>query len=1005
MEKNKNKSTNSKVIMETWKEDFIAMEFSGERYCDQTMRKLYATDASIYKEYPQAVAIPRNKQDIKALIDLVNHYPEEKLGLIPRGAGTSLAGQVVGNGIVVDVSKYLNKIVQVDVKQQQVRVEPGLVRNALNNYLKPMGLFFAPITSTASRATIGGMIGNNSCGSNSIVYGATRDHLLSVTGFLSDGSEVTFSSTNKKEFKKKYQKLVKPSLENKIYNGINTILNNSKHRKSIEKGYPKKTISRRNTGYALDSLLDSSVFSLTNFENFNFSKLIAGSEGTLMFITEATLNLSPLPPSHRCVVCIHCLTIADALEANIIALKLKPSASELIDKHILDCTKTNIKQSKNRSFIEGDPGAILAVEFTCSQEKEMWKRVEKLQGQLGVTGKLNKIKKIALSCPVLLGEDIEKIWELRAAGLGVMGNIPGDDKPVAVIEDTAVSPEELPRFIEEFKQRMDKQSLSSVYYAHAGAGELHLRPILNLKVKSGIALLRKIGEDMAKQVKRYGGSLSGEHGDGRLRSEFIPQVLGEDNYQLIIEVKKLFDNYNIFNPGKIVDAPLMDENLRYFAGQKTPNIKTFFDFSAQQGIIRANEMCNGTGDCRKGIETGGTMCPSYMASKNERESTRARANILREVLTHSTKANRFDSEEIAEVMQYCLSCKGCKAECPSNVDIAKMKGEFLQQYYLSHGTPLAVRLISSLPSLLKIFSKIPKWYNFFLSFKKTNQLLKKILGFANERNLPFLDEETLRNWYQKRSLNSHGRILKFKKTVYFFTDEFTNYYDTRVGKSAIELLEALGYEVKIFDNLESGRTAISKGQLKKARKVIKKNLKLFKKIITVNTPLIGVEPSCLLTFRDEAIDLLRGRKQEKMRQISKNIFLLEEFLAREVEQGNISSSAFTKKPARVVVHGHCHQKALSSMEDVRKILSLPENYRIEIIPSGCCGMAGSFGYEKKNYLLSMKIANLVLFPFLKKIAPTTLITTSGISCREQIKHGMGKTALHPAEILKDALIK
>jgi FAD/FMN-containing dehydrogenase/Fe-S oxidoreductase len=968
----------------------LAKQLEGEFYFDDTIRKLYATDASAYREMPLAVALPKTEKDISILIAFARKH---QTSLIPRTAGTSLAGQVVGNGIVVDVSKYFTKILEINAEERWVRVQPGVVRDELNHFLKPYGLMFGPETSTANRAMIGGMIGNNSCGSNSVVYGSTREHLLEVKGFLSDNSKVEFKNVEISEFNKISQQT---DLQGFIFNKLNTVLKDSENQNEIRNQFPKVSIPRRNTGYALDQLLDTEIFTSEKTEKFNLCKFIAGSEGTLMFITEAKLNLVPIPSPHKALICGHYHSIDESLRANLVALKYQPSAVELMDHYVLERTKGNIEQSKNRFFVQGDPQAILVVEIIRNSEVEVDEVVNQLISDL-------KAHNYGYHFPVLKGEDMPKIWALRKAGLGLLSNIPGDAKPVAVIEDTAVDVNDLPDFIREFNEILAQNGMYSVHYAHAGSGELHLRPIIDLKTEEGHRQFRLIAEEIATLVKKYQGSLSGEHGDGRLRGEFIPQMVGEKVYQLFKEIKQTFDPENIFNPGKIVDTPPMDTFLRYQKNQQTPDFETIMDFSENLGILRAAEQCNGSGDCRKTEISGGTMCPSFMATRNEKDTTRARANILREVLTNSTEKNPFASPEIKDVMDLCLSCKGCKSECPSNVDVGKLKAEFLHQYYQSKGVPFRTWVIGNFTNGNKLATILPSFYNWFITNKLTASLFKKIVGFAPNRSLPKLYKTTLRKWYKKNS--DHRPQSKENKSVYLFCDEFTNYNDTEVGITAIQLLRKLGYEVKIIKHAESGRTYLSKGLLKQAQKIAEHNVLIFNNLINEQTPLIGIEPSAILTFRDEYIDLLRGDLQEKARKIAQNTFTIEEFIAKEIDKGNIKKEQFTSEKKLIKVHGHCHQKALSSMTPTKKMLSLPQNYEVHQIPSGCCGMAGSFGYETEHYEVSQKIGELVLFPTVRKQPEDVIICASGTSCRHQIKDGTGRIAQHAVEILWEAMIK
>ena len=964
----------------------LSNELEGELYHDLTMRILYATDASAYREMPLAVVVPKSDSDIKKLIAFAH---AEKTSLIPRTAGTSLAGQVVGDGIIVDVSKYFTKIIELNKEEGWVRVQPGVIRDELNMFLKPHDLFFGPETSTANRAMMGGMVGNNSCGSNSVVYRSTREHLLEVETLLSDGSEATFKSLGIEGF---HNKCEGESLEANIYKTVRKQLSNYENQLEIRKEFPKKTVERRNTGYAVDVLLEASPFTAGG-EDFNFCKLIAGSEGTLAFITEIKLNVVPLPPKEVGLLCVHFNTIDEALRANIIAMAYGPSASELIDHYILECTKNNIEQSKNRFFVQGDPGAILVIEFARTNREEIFEIAAKVEADMRAAG-------LGYHFPLLFGDDSKKIWTLRKAGLGLLSNLPGDSKAVPVIEDTAVDVHDLPAYIRDFNEILKKHNLYSVHYAHAGSGEIHLRPIINLKTEEGNKLFRTIAEEIATLVKKYDGSLSGEHGDGRLRGEFIKQMVGEKNYQLLREIKSTWDPANIFNPNKIVDTPSMNTMLRYTPGQQTPPFKTVFRFH-NQDILQHAEQCNGSGDCRKTELSGGTMCPSFMATRNEKDTTRARANILREFLTNSQKMNRFDHEEILDVMDLCLSCKGCKSECPSNVDVAKLKAEFLQHYYDANGIPFRSKLIANFTRSAKLGSIFPGLYNFMMTAPGISGMIKRSSGFAVKRSMPTMYKTTLKNWYKE---HNKRKLKTANHKLFLFCDEFTNYNDTEIGIKAILLLEKLGYEVIIPKHEESGRAWLSKGFLRQAKKIANKNITLLGPLVNAETPLIGIEPSAILTFRDEYIDLADDDQFEAAKKLAVNVFTIEEFIATEIEKGNIIKEVFTTEKRNIKLHGHCQQKALSSVAPSVKMLSLPQNYSVDVIPSGCCGMAGSFGYEKEHYELSMKIGELVLFPAVRNQDKNIIIAAPGTSCRHQVKDGTGRRALHPVEVLWEALV-
>jgi len=957
----------------------LAASLDGEFYDDKTMRTLYATDASAYREMPQAVAVPRTVDDIRKLIAFAR---AEKTSLIPRTAGTSLAGQVVGKGIIVDVSKYFTEILELNVDERWVRVQPGVIRDDLNLFLKPFGLLFGPETSTANRAMIGGMVGNNSCGSNSVVYRSTREHLLEAKALLSDGSEAVFGRLGLDAF---HAKCEGPSLEGGVYREVRRMLSNYENQVGIREQFPKKSIERRNTGYALDLLLETAPFTAGG-PDFNFCMLLAGSEGTLAFLTEMKLNLSPLPPKETGLLCVHFNTIDESLRANLIALQFAPTASELIDHYILECTKDNIEQRKNRFFVQGDPGAILVVEFKKDTREEITAIAARVEAEMRAAG-------LGYHFPLLFGADTSRIWSLRKAGLGLLSNLPGDEKAVPVIEDTAVDVNDLPAYIRDFNEILKKYQLYSVHYAHAGSGEIHLRPIINLKTVEGNQLFRTIAEEIATLVKKYRGSLSGEHGDGRLRGEFIPQMVGEANYQLFKDIKRNWDPANIFNPGKIVDTPPMNEQLRYAPGQQTPPFPTLFRWH-DQDILQHAEQCNGSGDCRKTHLSGGTMCPSFMATRNEKDTTRARANILREMLTRSDKLNRYDNKEIYDVMDLCLSCKGCKSECPSNVDVAKLKAEFLQHYYDANGVPVRSRMIASFSKSSRLGMLAPGVYNFFVG----RRWVKRLVGFAPDRSMPKLHKTTLKKWFDGRAKATGGR------KVYLFCDEFTNYNDVTIGMKAVELLEKLGYEVVIPEHLESGRTWLSKGLVREAKKIADQNVRLLSPLVSAEAPLVGIEPSAILTFRDEYPDLTSTGLLAGAQELARNSFLIDDFLAREIERGHIRAEQFTQEKRQVLLHGHCQQKALSSVAGSVKVLSLPANYSVSVVPSGCCGMAGSFGYEAEHYDISQQIGELVLLPAVRRQEEGTIIAAPGTSCRHQIKDGTGRVAKHPVEVLFEALV-
>jgi FAD/FMN-containing dehydrogenase/Fe-S oxidoreductase len=977
--------------------ELFSKTFSGEFYydssaTDEALKMIYATDASVYQEKPLAVAIPKTIEDIKNLVTFA-----KSLGttLIPRAAGTSLAGQVVGSGIVVDISKFFTKILEVNQAEKWVRVQPGVIRNDLNAYLEPLGLLFGPETSTASRAMIGGMLGNNSCGLHSIIWGSVRDNLHEVNAILSDGSEVIFGEIDQINFEKK---CTLQNLEGQIYREIKAVISNSENQKEIETGFPDKKITRRNTGYALDSLVDSWE-KMQNGGTFNMCRLIAGSEGTLCFVTEAKLKLIDLPPKEVALVAVHCKSIRESLLVNLIALEHHCSASELVDKLVLDLAASNVEQTRNRSFVEGDPEALLLVEFHAESQEVLSQRTQNFIQNC-------QKDKLGFTYPILINDECKKAWEMRKAVLGILFNQKGDTIPVNLIEDAAVAPIDLPDYIDEIEVLLKKHNLEYSIAAHAGAGELHVTPMMNLRNRAGKELFRTVLVESLPILKKYNGSLSGEHGDGRLRGEFIPYMMGEKNYELFKQVKHIFDPNFIFNKGKITDSPTMNQFMRVDEEQKAALKETIFDFSDDEGILKLAEKCIGSGDCRKTEITGGTMCPSYMATRAEKDSTRARANMLRHYYSPLTpdggNSKPISNIENAtkEVLDLCLSCKGCKTECPSSVDVGKMKAEFMQEYYQKNGIPFRTKLIANFTKMMKLASIVPWAYNFIYDTEFLRKTANKIVGFHPSRTMPHLAAETARKWWIKQPSISQ----KLHKSVYLFLDEFTNYNDAEIGKKLILLLQKLGYEVHIVDHAESGRTYLSKGLVLEAQKLAIKNVEIFKDLINNETPLIGIEPSAILSFRDEYLDLVPENLKEAAKNIAKNVFLFEEWFAAEIEKGNIKKEQFTQAKKLIKLHGHCHQKALSSLVPSKKTLGLPENYEVQLIPSGCCGMAGSFGYETEHYEVSMKVGELVLFPTVRQQPDSVIIAAPGTSCRHQILDGTGKIAQHPIEILFEALV-
>ena len=968
--------------------DTLGESLDGDLKYDKITTTIYSTDASVYKEEPVAVVWPKTVSDIWKILQFAAN---ERSSVTLRAGGTSLAGQVVSSGIIVDISRYMNRILEINKEEMWVRVEPGVVLDELNLKLKEHGLFFGPETSTSNRCNMGGMVGNNACGSHSVIYGSTRDHTIEIKVLLSDGSEAIFGPLNNEDF---YNKCRQSNLEGDIYRNIDRILGDKINQEKIREGFPDPNVHRRNTGYAIDQLLDSEIFDSRSKNKFNFSKLLAGSEGTLAVTTEIKLNLVSLPPVNKALICVHLKKRNDAFRANLIALKYKPSAVEMMDNRILELTEDNASQRNNRFFLDGKPAAILIVEFVREKPEEI---------DEAASGMISALKSadFGYSYPIIKGKDISKVWELRKAGLGVLANMKGDPKPVTLMEDTAISVELLPAYMDEIELLLAKYHKDAVFHAHIGSGELHIRPVLNLKDTEDVKLFRTIGLETAHLVKKYKGSLSGEHGDGRLRGEFIPIIIGQHNYNLLKQVKECWDPNGILNPGKITHTQPMNTSLRYIPGLPTRNIDTIYDFSSSDGIIRAAERCNGTADCRKSAIIGGTMCPSYMATSDEYKSTRARANVVREFL--SKDGDPWKHREIYEILDLCLGCKGCKSECPSSVDIAKIKSEFLQHWYDRHGIPLRTRLIAYISSINRIGSFAPPIFNFFLKNKDTSGIVKKLTGFASKRSIPLLYKITLRRWARRNLTKINPENPK--GSVFLFIDEFSNYNDTETGISTIRLLTSLNYKVVTGGHKVSARTFLSKGLVRTARKIIRKNIQILSAIVSNELPMIGIEPSAILGFRDEYPELAGNDLREKAERIAVNSYMVDEFISREFKSGRIDRSLFVDDKANVLLHAHCQQKAVASSASTIEMLSIPVNYSVKEIPSGCCGMAGSFGYEKEHFELSNQVGELVLFPEVRNSDSNTIISAPGTSCRHHIKDGTGRVALHPAVVLYNALKK
>ena len=947
---------------------------SGEVRFDPFSRVLYSTDASIYQMEPVGVVIPRSVEDVLAVIEIAR---DNRVPVLPRAGGTGLAGQSVNHAIVMDFSKYLNQVVEVNQEEQWVRVQPGIVLDQLNRYLAPYNLQYAPDPTTSNRACVGGGIGNNTCGAHSVIYGKTLDHIKEVDVVLSDAAQAHFQSLEPHELE---AKLNGEGLESDIYRGVLQIAR--ENLAEIEARYPK--IMRRVSGYNLDSFLGE--------EPVNLAKMVVGSEGTLCVVTEAKVNLVPRPTMTSLSV-LHFADIFEASEATKEVLKHGPSSVEVLDKMVLDRSRESMGQSRNLAFVQGNPGAMLLVEFYGESEAELTAKMEHLRDDMAH-------RRLGYACVNLLDRaDQDMVWNVRKGGLGLLMSIRGDAKPIPFVEDPAVDPENLGEFVRRFDEVVRNHDTQAGYYGHASVGCLHIRPLISLKSADGIEKMLSIGEEISDLVKEFGGSMSGEHGDGIVRGVWTEKMFGPEIYQAFRDLKSTFDPQGIMNPGKIIDCPPMRENLRYGSEYQAESLPAHLDFSLDTNYAGAVEMCNGMGACRK---LTGTMCPSFMATREEEHSTRGRANLLRAALSGTLPPGTVTDKRLYEAMDLCLECKACKSECDSGVDMAKLKYEFLDNYYKTNKRPLRNKLFAHINRLNRLGSRFAPLSNWGAGSPIGKFVSSVLLGVHPNRRLPRFASQTLAQWFNSRPASSANRTVK--GTVALFNDTFMNYNYPEIGKAAVELLEAAGYRVQLANAQCCGRPMISKGLLDEAAAHARYNVDLLHAFADQGVPIIGCEPSCLLTFRDEYPEFCRdGLAHAKARKVAENSYLIDEFLAMLHDKGELELE-FSNRSKKVLFHGHCHQKSLVGTAPSLTALRLPPGYEVELINAGCCGMAGSFGFEKEHYDVSMTIGEQTLFPAIRDKGAEWEVAVMGVSCRQQVEQGTGRTARHLVEVLRDAVV-
>ncbi len=939
----------------------------GEVRFDRVSRALYSTDASIYQIEPLGVALVKTREDLIRALDICRKH---RCPVTLRGGGTSQAGQAVGAGLQIDTSKYYNRILELNVEERWVRVQPGIILDELNAQLRHHGLRFAPDISTASRAAVGGMMANNSSGARSVLYGKTIDHVIEQEVLLADGSVVQLRPLTPDELE---AASAGDTLAAECYRTVRHLA--AECANEVERRFPK--ILRRVGGYNLDEFTRLG-------RPFNMTKLIVGSEGTLGVVLEAKLNLVPLPKA-KAVLAIQFYDLLEALAATPFLLEHKPSAIEVMDKFILDHTRQSPRlQQLRESFMVGDPGALLCVEFYDETQEALPPRLEAAVDDLTRRGMGYHFHREYS----LAGQ--ARIWGLREAGLGLSMAMKEDAKSASFVEDTAVAPEKLRDYIERFLGIVAKHDSSAGVYAHASVGCLHVRPVVNLKTEDGVRKFEAIANDVADLVLEFGGALSGEHGDGLVRSPFLSKMFGPVLYEAFRTIKRTFDPEGILNPGKIVDSPPLTANLRFGAGYRTPNPNTWFDYSDYGGLGGAVEMCSGLGACRKKLD--GTMCPSYMATHEESDCTRGRANVLRLALAGRLGEAGLGDRGVYDVLDLCLECRACKAECPVGVDMARFKSEFLAGYWARHGVPLHARVLGHAHALAKWGGRFAGVTNVLARTRLARRLNERWLGIDHRRSLPEWSSVTLRQLTARR-----GSVPQ-SPDLLLFVDTFTNYYHPEIGVAAFDVLEAAGRKPALARNTCCGRPLISKGLLAEARDQALRNTRLLYPDAEQGRKFLFCEPSCLSAMREDAPALLRSEERRKAEVVAKACVLFEEYLAAESPPLPLRHG-----PPRILLHGHCHQKAMGLLPGAKALLERIPGAQVVDLDAGCCGMAGSFGYSRDHYEVSRKIGERRLFPAIREKEPAAVVVAAGVSCRHQVKDFTGETALHPAVLLQSLL--